>query len=64
MSDDIQDVQSQPDAAAPQELQPQNVHAVLKNLRRETHSGVRFSKLSNLGPLTVHTTGSSDKSKP
>ena len=44
MSEDIEDGQQQ------------RVHAVLKSLRGTTQSGVRRVKLSNLGPMTVHST--------
>ena len=51
MSDDMADAQQQ------------DIHAVLKNLKR-TDPNSRFVKLSGLGPVTVHSTGSSEKPAP
>jgi hypothetical protein len=64
MSDDTKDKQSEAETVVPEESQRQSIHAALKNLRRGNHGGVRFVKMSGLGPITIHSTGPSDTSKP
>jgi hypothetical protein len=53
MSNDIKNEQGQAEATAPEQKLSQSTYEQLRNMNEYILNGVRFVKLSNLGPMAV-----------
>ena len=62
MSDNPQDKPLQADVPEADRVLTESAYAELRKLNEYTLHGVRVVKRSNLGPMTVHSTGSSEAS--
>ena len=58
MSDDTKDTQKQVEATNPEKPLSASTYEELRKLNEFTLHGVKFVTRSNLGPITVHSTGS------
>jgi hypothetical protein len=59
MSETTKNVPGHPEVTTPENQPAQIIPAVLKNLKTRNLNGVRFHRLTGLGPMTVHSTESS-----
>ena len=62
MSDNPKDTQNGAEARNPETQPSQSTYDELRKLSEYTLNGVKVVRRSNLGPITVHSTGPSDTS--